>query len=233
MFISQIKKNLMNWKLKIENLTLKEFDYSDRVKKALKLIEISLPLESAYHDHKETMAHVGMAIQIAFCTGVITLQEWPPNWIGEFSILGLSVSPQLSSFCCLFSIWLLIHVFVRWQLRNRRYAAIKYSGLHRALGKWTFKSPKVEELVPYDPNKHIEIRNKFPKHTKWANFLDKYFIPRNIWIKSDTEEAELPVGLVEEIACQACQSTGAMKSEWLLTIGSFVLISIVALSTFF
>lgn len=191
----------------------------------MKLIEILLPWNSTYHNHKETMAHVGIAVQIAFCTGILTLRSWPPNWVGEVSIFGVSFSPRFLSFFGFVLIWMLIHWFIRWQLRHRRFAAVWDYGLIRTLRKWTFESPSLDDITPYSQKKHKNVMKKFPKYSKLKIILD-FFIPINI-LNSDETYYGLPVDLVKEIVDQAKFVFRSIEAEWFLTFGSFILLIIV------
>lgn len=73
---------------------------------------------ASYHNHKETMAHAGLVVQIALCAAVLSMEPWPPDWIP-----GLKISPKYVVLVGYFILWLLIYIFTCWQLEKRSEAA--------------------------------------------------------------------------------------------------------------
>jgi len=93
-------------------------DHNERVERVTKLLELLIAQMVSYHNHKETMAHAALLVALAVSATVMSTSSWPPSWVPalsnsskEVTVLGVTV------------IWLVIHVYMRWQLRNRRVAA--------------------------------------------------------------------------------------------------------------
>jgi len=74
-----------------------------------------LALKGNYHNHKETMAHAAVAIQIGILIAIINIEKLP---------VWLKCSDQKWLFFKIyFVIWLMITLYMCWQLRNRWIAA--------------------------------------------------------------------------------------------------------------
>ena len=70
---------------------------------------------TSYHDHKETMAYSAVALQFGLLAAVMNMppdRGWPFDYL--LGIIGTLL-------------WCYLHVFVRWQLWNRRIAALRIS----------------------------------------------------------------------------------------------------------
>ena len=71
-------------------------------------------LMSDYHNHKENMANAGILVQISLFGAVVTESIWPPNWVAHnFS------TPEAWTFLAYFMLWGLVHIHIRWQLKNK------------------------------------------------------------------------------------------------------------------
>lgn len=75
-----------------------------------------LALKGNYHNHKETMAHAAVAIQIAILIAIISTENLPV-WFR------CSVSKKVLFSIIYFVIWGIITCYMYWQLWNRRSAA--------------------------------------------------------------------------------------------------------------
>ena len=71
----------------------------------------------SYHDHKEQMAYVGFLIVTAFFTAIMTF-NWKESLACPQTMLSLAIP-----------FWAFLHVFIRWQLRLRRFAALQVAAL--------------------------------------------------------------------------------------------------------
>jgi len=121
-----------------------------RVERAQKFLDHLLPEMDSYHNHKESMAHAGLLIMLAIGGGILSLDAWPPKWI-PLSLLGSS-RYSVASFGTVLLL-VLCHIYIRWQLRCRRAAAIMYNGALLALAEWVRREPTKEDLAPYCPQK--------------------------------------------------------------------------------
>jgi hypothetical protein len=98
----------------------------------IELIKVIRSHYAEYHNHKETMAYSIFALEGAFFIGLFLLSTWPPSVQKmDRSLLAL-----------IFAItWMLFHSALRFQLRNRRLAAIFVAGSIDALTKSAEVSP--------------------------------------------------------------------------------------------
>ena len=167
---------------------------------------------ASYHHHKETMAHAGVGLQTALFAWVMSQDN--PDLVGKtWLLVGFAV------------IWLLIHIYVRWQLRLRRYAAMQIDQLQSRLAQWSLQNPTSEELKPYPhPSSVPRVRH----------VLCDLLIPRfKYGIPLDEGRKDYPSGLVV-LVDKSNKEWSLIKEnprlycgEWLLSIGSFLMGGIV------
>lgn len=100
----------------------------------------------SYHDDKETMAYAAFALYAAAFGAVIVGQKWPPKWF-----LTHVPNPQLYAALILGVVFALAMLFVGWQLRNRRLAALRLAGAVRLAVVWTRTPPTDRDLRPWKP----------------------------------------------------------------------------------
>lgn len=185
--------------------------------------ETLLKEHSAYHTQKERMAHAIFLIQIALLGTIISSSTWPPTWLPDKIFKSTPISFVTFSMC-----WLLIHIFMRWQLRNRRWAAIQYAGVLRSMRKWATSPPTEKDIRPYFTSEETSKSNLF-------DFLD-FLIPRpDVKVVSDVEKIGFPQGIVDGLHEQESKrigGTGALFAEGLITYGS-IIIYLLSLSRIF
>lgn len=201
-----------------------------RVQGAYKLVEHLLSEMKTYHSHKETMAHAALLVMLAFCGAILKAEKWPPNWVLGLQVGGLC-SQQLT-FLAVFILWLFIHIYMRWQLRNRRAAAITYAGSLRALAEWATRCPVDNDLNQYCPE---STRHKFlAKIGGWLATLLDYVVPFP-WatVHYDVGKEAYPKWLGKAIRQEEKRRTGAIKAECLVTIGSFFVLFIIVVRTLY
>lgn len=97
-----------------ENLNMPLSEHS------MKFAEMLRSHYALYHNHKETMAHSAVVIQIGLFAGIMSMKHWPPKWIQP-----LIIPEEWVAFTGYFLVWLLILLYVCWQLDKRRKAACK------------------------------------------------------------------------------------------------------------
>ena len=180
---------------------------NDRLEKYTYLL---LSDASTYHNHKETMAHAAFLVEVALFGAIMTMNKWPPAWIPSSY-----VSARILAFIGFFIIWIIIHVFIRWQLRNRRWAAIQCAGIIRAIRKWINEPPKNEDFKPYKSSSG-KLSNKL-------DFLDFIITWPKAKIIDDVGNDGEPSGIVECILEQEKIGTGAIRAEFILTFGSILI----------
>jgi len=188
-----------------------------RVDQALTLLEHLLTEMDSYHNHKESMAYAGLLVVLAICGGILSLQEWPPKWIPP----PFGLSNRSFTLICVFISWLLCHLYIRWQLRYRRGAAITYNGALRSLAEWVTREPTEEDCAP-----------SFPQEPSLkAKFFDCLFPLRRGTPTILREGTHFPVWLLNNVHREANQIRPIL-GEWLMTIGNMFVFIIIATRTF-
>jgi len=178
-----------------------------RIKRVTALLESRMSQMHSYHDHKETMAHAAVVVALAYVGGIISIQVWPPVWVPT-----ICASRDIVALVGSMAGWLLIHVYLRWQLRNRRVAALYVACLLKVLSKWTLTPPSQEDLAPYTET----CSNRSRVHT-WIDFLAPWPWAR---VPSDEGLAGYPKAMVTEYWQT---KTGAVFGETLVSLGSILL----------
>ena len=176
------------------------------------LLALLVSQSEASHNHKETMAHAGVLVQLAVLAGVLSTASWPPPWIPE-----LRLAPRLVAGVGFVLAWLLVHVFVRWQLRNRRVHALFQAALLKTLQKWASKpgDAKLDSATPTGS-----------EPSGFATFLDHVFPYPCARLHYDVGRAGWPADLAEESKAVEATGTGAIRSEWLLWVGSVLILAL-------
>jgi hypothetical protein len=197
-------------------------DVSGRVNRAEKLVEGLIARMETYHAHKETMAHSGLLVMLALLGSVLNATSWPPQWVGV-PLLSEVLSKRCVAFIGLLFLWLLLHFYIRWQLRLKRDAAITQAGAEHALAEWVLLKPQNNDLGRYSPEKECTLLNKF------ADFL----IP---WLRGTTVHYNnFPKWLGDAIKQE---EEGWKKKKWtsrgelLETAGSGFIFLVIILRTF-
>lgn len=176
-----------------------------------------------YHNHKEAMAYSIFALEGAFFLGLLLLGNWPPTVA--------AMPTELLTAIFVFT-WFLFHTALRFQLRNRRLAAIKTAALFDAL--------KQTETVKY----HSSSMPPLKAHPIEA-FFDTYVLPiRTTFREGDVDlsnvedgqdiepgtlEAEAYFEIKHRKESQNSWGKYALPMEWITTIGSFSLLVIALL----
>jgi len=178
--------------------------------RARQFAECLLSDNQTYHNHKETMAHACVVLEIAIFGWIMSDNGWE---------IATGINKKL--FLFLFTVvWLMLHLYIRWQLRYRRWAAKQDAGIRRMLGEWTYKSPTKEQLQPY--------KESTPKPPSSQILID-WFIPNFCGGHlHDLAAKNYPIQLVESIKEASSEKDNSLYiGEWLVTILSMFLFLIV------
>lgn len=108
-------------------------------KQLREFVSNSLDRYSTYRDNKESMAYAGLALFIGAAASALVSKDWPPPW-GQHRE-GLIVS----AFTVL---WVLVLSYLRYQLRRRRWAALRVAGCDWLLARWLPDSPEPPRPQP-------------------------------------------------------------------------------------
>ena len=134
-----------------------------------------LAFHAQYHNHKENMAFSIFGLEGAFFIGLFVFSQWPPY-------LQKVQGHQLAWLFVI--VWVLFHAALRFQLRNRRIAAILVAGYYDALTQ--------REDIKYSGGQ-FAVYPDMPLDT----FIDLYLLPvRGKLRATDVEAAKLDDGEV-------------------------------------
>jgi hypothetical protein len=134
-----------------------ENEFTERKISTIKLIEHLLVKHDTYNHQKSHLAHAGIVLELVILTTIISLKKWPLQIISEKHL------PYIWSTFIVFSIfWLLIHLFIRFNLQRQRWAAINYAAIfrvYRGLTKRTLNECDLD-VSTKDNIKNIRSRKK-------------------------------------------------------------------------
>ncbi len=111
-----------------------------------------------YHNHKETMAHAAVVIQLGLFAWIIMADVWPPKWVNDVDIC---MSRRLVTFIVYLLMWFAISGYTVWQLWNRRKAAQLVASLLNNIKTKIKYEPKNEILEEYFDKILREIKPKW------------------------------------------------------------------------
>ena len=178
-------------------------------------LEHLLDKHDTYHHQKENMAHAGIMLQAAIFGGIISITHLENTWLAE-------IASQKIFIIFVLVIWMLLHIYIRIQLRLKRWAAINYAGCFRAFREFVNKDFKTIEILP----------SNIPGYrTKeiFSHFDLLIPIPTS-QIKSDVGNEDYPKFIANKIQEQYDEhKTGSSRYEWFLTIASYTMLIIIIL----
>lgn len=172
--------------------------------------ETLLERDSAYHDHKESMAWAGVAVYlVAFGSGVIGPRELFDGNERWAVILGVCAS------------WFIALMYIRWQLLRRRWAAIRVQAIQELLAKWIENSSAPDA---FERGQELNLRMK-----RWKRVLS-YLIPQpEVLPKSDVNWKAYPKCFVENVQAvyDKCRNaTRAYYHEVAIIVGGWLLFAL-------
>jgi hypothetical protein len=177
-----------------------------------------LLFETTFRNHKETMAHAVLALQMMIFFA----------WIMREDIQAVSGKIE----CYLFGLFFLLYLYIRWELRKRRFSGIRIAAIVKALGEW-------------GTNDHDEEESK-SEETKYLNgwklldlifplplFYIKWLFPPNYMMNSilpDSAAKKYPAPLAKAIQDSAKEKALSWYiGEYLVSLISAVILLIVYL----
>ncbi len=184
----------------------------DKENQIKSFIEYLLERYDSYHHQKENVSHAGILLQVTVFATIMAISQ-VDGWFGSIEILWIKILG--------FSlIWFLLHIFIRVQLRLKRWAALNYAGSFRAY----------REFIKKDILNKKDIKPKkfpgFPKN-RFLIFLD-FFIPiGRAQVHSDVGNSDFPAFIADTIQEQYDNyGTGSTAYEWIFTLGSLIMYAI-------
>jgi len=153
------------------------------------------------------MAHAALAIFAGVVGAVIVSDNWPPKAWGS--------DAKFLSFLALTLMWAAVLAYLRFQLRNRRWAALRVAGCEHVLAMWA-----TNQLQPAD----FEARfRSSSSHVNWCiRITDLVIWPLKGAVtaidspKSDSERPLYPGVIVKEWEQQEDRGTNALLHERLI-----------------
>ena len=182
------------------------------------VLQSFLQMHSQYHNHKENMAYAIFGLEGAFFIGLFWLAQWPQEVraVPKHYLAGLFIA-----------VWILFHLALRFQLRNRRIAAIFVASYYDALAQQSDHKYSRDDFLVY-------------RDRRFNSFIDTCILPvRNVIRVADVAPGRLQHS---EIICprtlksfyyhlsrhKSVASTSWFKYaypiEWLASFGSIVLL---------
>jgi hypothetical protein len=177
-------------------------------------------LLDAYHHHKENMANAGFIIQLSLFGAVVSPSVWPPAWVQESII-----APALGTWIVYSILWGVIHIYVRWQLRNKRIAATFIAGIQESLLAWIQDPPSADDLNAYGG----DVR----RAKGWRELLSHFVVLPGYQVQGDLNLRTYPSFAAERIVRIAeGEGSGALRHEFLITYSSLLLFLLASVRIF-
>ena len=158
------------------------------------------------------MVNAGFVVQISLFATIIMENIWPPQWIE-----GNSVFSSLST-CIVYTLfWLLVHLFITWQLQNKIVASLYVNGYENALRKLTFENITQNDLSIN------EAENKKPEFNLFTRWIGKIIPLKSPTQRYDINTKGLPSYISNSIISSMAQGTAAKGHERLLVLASLLI----------
>jgi hypothetical protein len=129
-----------------------------QVNRVADFARVQLERYEHYHAHKESMAYAGLALFAAAAGAILIADKWPPAAWGVYRTTIATVA--------LMAFWAVVLLYLRFQLRRRRWAALRIAGCEHVLAKWA-----TGDLKP-DSRLNAAHRTAMDNGSRWRTFLD-------------------------------------------------------------
>ena len=182
--------------------------FAERFQRAERFLIYLANGDRAYHQHKENMAYLGTALLVSAFGGALLSSNWPPLWTRS-SLLRF-VLPLI----VLGITWVLFMIYLVWQLRRRRWAAIRLAATEHVLASWSCRAPSPDALQPTTPDEQQNTECCF-RQCIWPS--------RSMPVTRDAIMRELPRAFVEALTETARTGSPAIIHERLLLVLSWLL----------
>lgn len=163
------------------------------------------------------MAFTGLTLFTGAASAALVADKWPPIAWGDYG--------WAWAFLAVTALWLSVLVYLRFQLRRRRLAALRVAGCEHVLAGWIVSSPSPEQLTPKG-RAHKEVSC----FVKCADF----FWPQKkalLVIKPESEDNPplYPAVLVDAWVAQEERGTDALTHERLIIFAGWVLYAVLVM----
>jgi TRAP-type uncharacterized transport system fused permease subunit len=156
------------------------------------------------HTHKENMAYAGVLLQFGIFGAVMRAEQWPPCWLHCKADVFILIPVG----------WLLIHMYIGWQLNRRRLYAKIINAAMRYL--WGTLPPNASDKDSTKVSHHKAVSSKFCAMLLW---------PCPCPFTESDVEIEKPKELADSINREKAPSTWPEEIIlFLISVGMLVLI---------
>jgi len=162
---------------------------------------------SSYQDHKENMANAGFLFEVAFLSGYIVNKNLFTDLFNS----------KCTLFFLILSIWIITHLFIRWQLGNRKKAALEQNGILLSMSGWVTQKPNLNDLRP-----HIPCEPSFK--SKVYFFLDFLFPMPYLDVPKYIVQRKYPKCLFNGIKKMYDNHPYAALADYCISIGSLIIL---------
>jgi hypothetical protein len=182
--------------------------------KDLDLVKTLLSSYDPSHIHKENIAYAAFTLQFAIFASISTAEQWPPCWLTHYCH-GVVV-------LVIVFIWLLIHMFVGWQLMNRRSHAKVINAATKYLWGSIGESDKNDDSETNQPNK---LRNKICNKIKYLYAILIW------WCKFAPSDEKIKKPCILGSFVEGQKRPGTMCEEMILWFLSVVMLALILFRT--
>lgn len=187
--------------------------------KVLQYLQMRMQIWNDYHSHKESMVNAGFLVQLSLFGTMITETIWPPEWVNK-----LFSMPDFITYAVYLLLWFLIHFYTRWQMINKRIAALYFAGMEKAFYLLLSGDLKKED---FEPNENDAVTK-----SAFKDFMSKIVYVPGGWTKMDASVKGMPKFVAKCIEEKFKKGTGAETVEILMTYTSILLAVIVGVKIF-
>lgn len=190
----------------------------DSIERAISFVRDLHNRYLSYHNHKESMAFTGLTLFTGAAGAALVSNEWPPSW-GDNS--------KLFAVAAITALWLGVLAYLQFQLRRRRWAALRVAGCERVLANWITSPPSDEQLAR---------RHRSPISVCRCDRFVDFFWPQKsavpaMGFATDDDPAIYPAALVDAWVAQEDPGTAALRNERLITFAGWVMYALVVVRT--
>jgi hypothetical protein len=179
----------------------------EKVDHVTRFLERRLGHMPGCHDYRETMAHTALLAALVVALLALAANDWPARWGAPIYIPG-----RLATFPALVGSWLFIHWYMRWRLRNRRFAARLNASLLNVLRRWAKDEPSMAEITP--------ATEGIPQPSPAMKVIDFFFPLERATVVREDGLRGYPIAVVEEFANT---TTRAIRAERVASLASLFL----------
>jgi hypothetical protein len=182
-------------------------DQSDSIERARRLAEALYGPFNSYHQHKELMGHAAVLVEGSLFVVLMSGDNWrivhEGGWVSSVVVT---------------SLFLIIHVYMRWELRYRRLAADQLGGLRKALAANTVATAADSAAQECREAEAVESRLRLWELYDHLWPFQKGKLPWDYYCRP----AQCPQSLSNDLQSMDSHSSRPI-GEWLPTLASVIM----------